>query len=26
MAYLASGPIAYVIGWRKKRLDPPAES
>ena len=26
MAYLASGPIAYVIGWRKKRLEPPAES
>ena len=26
MAYLASGPIAYVIGWRKKRHDPPAES
>ena len=26
MAYLVSGPITYVIGWRKRRLNPPAES
>jgi CDP-diacylglycerol--serine O-phosphatidyltransferase len=25
MAYLVSGPIAAVLSWRKKRLDPPIE-